>query len=75
MSIPCICLYDFKSYFMFCGNIFLACSVCIYFMLSMNLVPVESIDVVSDVIDVSSAVEAVFMDSWHGFMPGHSESG
>jgi hypothetical protein len=46
-----------------------------YVMLSMDLVPVELIYVVSDGIDVSSAVEAVFMDYWHIFMSGQSESG
>jgi hypothetical protein len=41
----------------------------------MDLVPVESIEVLSDVIDVSSAVEVVFMDSWHILTSGHSELG
>jgi hypothetical protein len=36
-------------------------------MLSMDLVLVEWIDVISDIIDIPSAVEAVFMDSWHVF--------
>jgi hypothetical protein len=44
-------------------------------MISMDIVEVESIHVFSDVIDVSSAVESVFMDYWHVFMSGHSASG
>jgi hypothetical protein len=39
------------------------CSICISLMLKIDLVPVDSIDVVSEVIYDSSAVDAVFMDS------------
>jgi hypothetical protein len=46
-----------------------------YLMLIMDLAPIELNDVVSDVIDVSSAVETAFMDSWHVFMFVHIESG
>jgi hypothetical protein len=44
-------------------------------MLNMYLLPLESIDAVSDVIDDSSAVEVVFMDSRQVFISGLSESG
>jgi hypothetical protein len=39
----------------------------------MDFVPLESIDVVSEVMDDSSAAEAVFIDSWQVFIPGLME--
>jgi hypothetical protein len=44
-------------------------------MVSIDLVPVDSIEALSDVINESSAAEAAFMDSWHVFMLGYSEYG
>jgi hypothetical protein len=44
-------------------------------MLKMELVPLELSDVVSEVMDDSSAVDAVFMDYWQVFMSGLRESG
>jgi hypothetical protein len=49
---------------------FLQCSNCISLILNMDLVPLESICVVSDMIDDSYAVDAVFMDSWQVFCRG-----
>jgi hypothetical protein len=49
------------------------CSICISLMLKIDLVPLNSIDVVSEVIDDSSDVDAVFIHSSHVFYVGAEE--
>jgi hypothetical protein len=44
-------------------------------MRSMDLVPLELIDVVYDIMDASSTVKAFLMDSWQVFMSGLRKMG
>jgi hypothetical protein len=54
---------------------FLECSICILLMLKMDIVLLELIEIVSEVIDDYSAVDAVFMDYCQVFILGLRESG
>jgi hypothetical protein len=58
-----MCLSACNSYFLFCGKMCMVCSICIYFMLIIDLVLLVSSDVVPDMVDDSSVVNVAFMDS------------